>query len=65
MILGYEDNMLNGLVSERAKRLINVQFDERRRLFPLDISKLKAEAAQRGYHSGGMIICCDIDLTGC
>jgi hypothetical protein len=49
--------MLNALLSDRARKLITVQFDERRRLFPLDIRLFIAEAARRGsYHSGGMVI---------
>ncbi len=48
--------MLDSLICDRAKRLIEVDFDKRRKLLPADIGHLKADAARRGMLSSGNTI---------
>lgn len=54
--------MLDRIISERIRILINVQFDERRNVFLLELSRLKREAAGAGsYRSGNTITkLCDL-----
>lgn len=48
--------MLNNLIADRAVRLIEVEFEKRRKSLSLDMGKIKADLAQRGMSSSSAAI---------